>query len=923
VSDVGLPSGTVTFLFTDLAVSTRLWEQEPDAMRAAMARHDELLRAAIELHGGFVVKGRGDGVHAAFSTADSAVLAAVDCQLAMDAETWALSEPLRVRIGIHTGVAELRDGDYFGSAVNRAARLEGIAHGGQIVCSQATADLARDALPEGIELLDLGEHRLRDLSRPERVFQVNADRLEARFAPLQSLDAFPGNLPLQLSSFVGREEELRRVAKALEASRVVTLTGVGGVGKTRLATQVAAEVLPAFPDGAWLCELAAAGDGEAMVELIAATLGVVQRPGVTREESIVEYLRPKELLVVLDNCEHVLAAAGELVEELLRACSWVRVIATSREGLAIDGEQLWPLRSLAVPRPNEAVDRSAVATSAAVRLFVDRATAARPDFRLDDTNTPAVVEICRRLDGVPLAIELAAARVVSMTPGDIAGLLDERFRLLSGGRRNTVERHQTLRATVEWSFSLLDDTERAVFDRLGVFSGTFDAEAAVAVASGDGIDAWDARDALASLVAKSMVVVDETAHDVTRYDLLETMRQYALERLSVDGDVDAARRRHAEHYAAVAEAMGPALMGPDELSWRPRFRAALDNLRAAFTCALDSPGTADAELAVRIVAALADQAPHDQAAGIGAWAERAVEAAERSTPGRRTAVLGAAASSATYKADIELQISYGDRALRDGIPPDCPAPAPAIMFRSLAADDDRLEQLVADAAELEAIGAPAYNLTHTLAAEALRAYQFDQHERAQAAATRAVAWARVVANPTGLAASLSIYAMAFAEEDSTVALAAAQESIALTRAGASNGVYSLALGVAARLLAEHDRAAALGYLRDVLTFFLDIGNPLDLDIAVFSGTHVLAQLGESEVAAVFFGIWSSSLALTHPYLAVPVPDVLPIAELQAALGDGAYDAAAARGTAFTLDAAVEYVRLEVDRLLAAENGTAG
>ncbi len=363
----------------------------------------------------------------------------------------------------------------------------------------------------------------------------------------------------------------------------MTLTGTGGVGKTRLAVQVAAEALPRFRDGVWLCELAVASDGETMAQVVAANLRVSQGPGLSLEASISDYLRAKELLLVLDNCEQLLGPVSVFAENVLRECPRVRILATSREGLAVDGEHVWPLRSLPLP------DASGVgiATNDAVRLFVERAEAARASFGFDPSNEGAVGEICRRLDGIPLAIELAAARVVSMSPSEIRGLLDERFRLLTGGRRSAVERHQTLRATVDWSYSLLGERERAVFDRLGVFAGSFDAQAAQAVVVGDGVEAWDVLDALTELVAKSMVVAEETAEGTTRYQMLETLGQYARERLDEHGDTDRWRRRHAEHFAAWAEDAGPGLVSRDELTWRTRENVELDNLRAAVTWALD------------------------------------------------------------------------------------------------------------------------------------------------------------------------------------------------------------------------------------------------------------------------------------------------------------------------------------------------
>jgi predicted ATPase len=529
-------------------------------MKTALARHDRLVRDAIESHRGYVVKTTGDGFHAAFGSARDALGAAVEAQLALATEPWAVTGPLRVRMGVHSGEAEYREGDYYGTALNRAARIMSAGHGGQVLVSRATVELVGDALPEGIELIDVGEHRLRDLGRAEALFQVGHADLPRSFPPLRSLDVCPGNLPLPFTSFVGREEEMTRIAAMLRQARLVTLTGVGGVGKTRLALQVAAELVSEYRDGAWLCELASAADSDALVQVAAAALNVQPHATLPLEQRIREAFQEREAIIVLDNCEHLLQRASSFAGGLVRACPGVRVIATSREPLDVDGERIVRVRSLPVPENNTRSD--------ATVLFVERARGVDPEFAVDETSEPTIAEICRRLDGIPLAIELAAARVVTMTPEEIAQLLDERFRLLTGGRRTAVERHQTLRATVDWSYSLLSETERVVFDRLGVFPSSFDIEAACAVASGDGVDEWDVRDALRSLVTKSMVGTASGLRGTTRYQLLETMRQYARERLEEAGDADTRRRAHAAYFVRFVEKVADAYRTGEDLHAR-------------------------------------------------------------------------------------------------------------------------------------------------------------------------------------------------------------------------------------------------------------------------------------------------------------------------------------------------------------------
>jgi predicted ATPase/class 3 adenylate cyclase len=651
-----LPSGTVTFLFTDLEGSTRLWEEYPDAMRDALARHNELLREAIEGHSGYVVKTTGDGFHAAFAAADAGVSAAVAAQRALAAATWGDTGTLRVRMGLHTGVASLRDGDYFGSSLNRAARLMCVAHGGQVVCSQATTDLAREVLTEGVDFVDLGEHRLRDLSRAEHVFQVCAPGLVGEFAPLASLDAFPGNMPLQMSSFIGREREIDQTAAALSEARVVTLTGVGGVGKTRLALQVAAEELPRFREGAWLIELAPVRDPDDVVDAVAAVLGVTARAGQTLVEALVEFLGTKQLLLVVDNCEHVLGPVADLVENIGRSCPGVFVLATSREGLAIVGERIQAVPSLASPTADAEFD--AVAASDAVQLFLDRAHAADGAFALGPGNAASVARVCRRLDGVPLAIELAAARVSLMSPAELASALDHRFEVLAGGRRGAVKQQQTLRATIDWSYDLLDESQQRLLARLSVFAGGATRKAAEAVCAGAPMEARAVFGVLGELVARSLVVAERGGLD-TRYRLLETIREYSEERLVEHGETDALRDRHARYYTDYAWHCSEGLRGPEQIECGARMTADSENILAAFAHAVD---TNNLDLAVRF---LESTPPLNQQPGYQLLlpVDSVLAAAGAEQHPGYPLVLMAAASAADRRGEATLAREYGDAAL--------------------------------------------------------------------------------------------------------------------------------------------------------------------------------------------------------------------------------------------------------------------
>jgi predicted ATPase/class 3 adenylate cyclase len=592
-----LPSGTVTFLLTDLEGSTRLWEQDPEAMKVAMIRHDELLEKAIAANQGEVFSRMGDGMAAVFATARDAIAAAAAIQRALLDEPWHTAKPLRARIGLHTDEAVIvDDGGYASLPINRCSRLMTAAHGGQVVLSGATEVLVRDQLPEGMTLIDLGEHRLRDLGRPTRVFQLIREGADEEFPPLRSLDAFPGNLPVQVSSFIGRKAEVARVISAVGESRVVTITGVGGVGKTRLALQVAADLLPRYRDGAWLVELAPVRDPEGVVEAIAAVFNLTNRGGPSLEDSLIEMLAQKQLLLVLDNCEHLLGAVARLVTRIERACRGVTVLATSREGMAIDGEQLIALPPLATGEPDEDLER--LMNTDAVSLFVERARYVKADFMLTQGNARAVVEVCQRLDGVPLAIELAAARVIALSPAELVQRLNRRFSVLAGGRRGAVERHATLRAAIDWSYELLDTAEQRLLVRMAVFTGGCALEAIEEICSGDPVEREAVMDLVAGLVARSLVVAEDDGSG-TRYRLLETIRQYGEERLAEWGETGAVLMRHARYYAALSARTAERFYGPEQIVWARQVNRERDNIRAALANAID---VGDAAVAVQLVA---------------------------------------------------------------------------------------------------------------------------------------------------------------------------------------------------------------------------------------------------------------------------------------------------------------------------------
>lgn len=530
-----------------------------------------------------VFKTAGDAFCTVFLTVSEALTAAAAAQCALQDEAWSIIPPIRVRMAVHAGTAELRGNDYFGGALNRVARLISIGHGGQTLVSAAAYELVRDVLPSKIALRAMGEHRLRDLSRPETVFALLHQDLPAEFPPLRSLDnpELPNNLPQQVTSFIGREREVAALKTLLQSSRLVTLTGSGGSGKSRLSLQVAADLLDSFPDGAWLVELAPLADPALIPQTVAGALGVREEPARTVTQTLVDYLKPKSLLLILDNCEHVLDDAANLCDAILRSCPNICIIASSREALGIGGESTFPVPSLSLPDAERLQTPQSLSQFEAVRLFIERATAVVPDFAVTSQNAPALASVCHRLDGIPLAIELAAARVRSMTVEELETRLSNRFRLLTGGSRTALPRQQTLRALIDWSYDLLDEKQKALLCALSVFAGGWTLAAAEAVcASPDSLDDWEVLDVLTALSDKSLVVA-EAREGATRYRLLETVRQYGRDRLAENRTAGPVRTRHRHYFLALAEEANPNLRGPAQKRWMDILECEHDNLRAA------------------------------------------------------------------------------------------------------------------------------------------------------------------------------------------------------------------------------------------------------------------------------------------------------------------------------------------------------
>lgn len=572
-------------------------------MKGAVRRHGEILQAAIDAHDGNVFKTVGDAFCAAFHNVADAIAAALDAQRRLEAEDWSGVDGLKVRMAIHTGHTDERDGDYFGPAVNRVARLLAIGHGGQVLVSGASADLSQGELPPRAALRDLGEHRLKDLTHPEQVYQLVAPGLASDFPPLRSLEALPNNLPLQITSFVGRDVDILTVSELLAKHRLVTLVGAGGVGKTRLALQVGADLLDRYEDGVWLVELAPLSDNDLIPSTVASIFHVSEAANKTMTEAIVHALKARRALIVFDNCEHVVEPAARLIDAVLRSCPNIRIIATTRQGLGIAGEAVHRVASLAVPESSGRLTAEEAMRHGAIALFVERAIAATESFRLSDENAAVVARLCNRLDGIALAIELAAPRLKALSLEQLEARLSERFRILTGGSRTALPRQQTMRALVDWSYDLLTDDEKTLFRRVAVFAGGWSLDAASAICSDEKIEEWAVLDLLQSLVDKSMVVAKLSGSE-QRYRLLESTRQYAHELLEKSGELEPMQVRHATWFLEFAQQAESVRDSTPTKAWLNAVDPELDNLRAALDWALADKH--DVELGAALAASMGE-----------------------------------------------------------------------------------------------------------------------------------------------------------------------------------------------------------------------------------------------------------------------------------------------------------------------------
>ena len=940
-----LPTGTVTFLFTDIEGSTRLLQQLGDRYADVLAEHQRLLRAAFQENGGREVDTQGDAFFYAFDRARDSVLEATNAQKAINGHSWPDGVSLRVRMGLHTGEPIRTEAGYVGMDVHRSARICSAGHGGQILLSQATRVLVENDLPEGVNLRDLGEHRLKDLQHPEQVFQLVTSDLPTDFPSLKSLDTLPNNLPRQLTSFIGREREIEEVKNLLSTTYLLTLTGSGGCGKTRLGTQVLADLLEEFPDGVWVVELAALSDPALITQEVASILGVREESGAllmdergqeepTSQSSpllsrLTDYLQSKQLLLMLDNCEHLIEACSTLSDALLHSCPNLKILVASREALGIGGESTFRVPSLSLPDPKSLPPVANLTMFESVRLFIDRAIAGVSTFRVTDDNAPSVAQICHRLDGIPLAIELAAARVKVLSVEQITKRLDDRFRLLTGGSRTALPRQQTLRAMIDWSYNHLSEKESVLFNRLSVFMGGWMLEAVEAVCSDGRIEEYEVLDILTSLVDKSLIVAEERKGE-QRYSLLETVRQYGRDKLLESGEGEGLRDRHLDWFLGLAEKSEPELEGPDQVEWLDRLELEHDNLRAALEWSLGSEGKQgglpSAERGLRLAGALGRfWAMHGYYNEGYRWLNEALAKSTKSASSSAEDFekIKSTQAKALYWAGMMLygKSDYGraealykeSLALYQELEDKGGIGYSLILLGIISwrqGDFVRGRELIEEGlstfrevGDKQGIAFSLFLLGHNVSEQG-------DHERALALIEEGLALNRELGNTSGIMRSLgNLGRVVWRQGDQKRAKELCEEGLSLSRELGTKRFTAQILHILGLVaLGQDDPDQATGLLKESLILYRDLGikHFIAQCLAGFAGVAVVQGGPERSVRLLGAaeGIREAIGASLTPAEQVEVDDYL--AAVRAELDEKAFTAAWAQGRAMSLEEAVEY-----------------
>jgi predicted ATPase/DNA-binding SARP family transcriptional activator len=902
-----------SFVFTDVERSTRMLQAlgEPERYAEVMQEQRRLIRDVFDARGSRYVLCVGEELFVAFDSATAAVRAALDAQLALRGHDWGEAGEVRVRMGVHTGETTILGGEYVGLSVHLASRICDAAHGGQVLISQASADLLDAAAIAPGGLVEAGSHLLKDFDEPVRLHQLVHPDLRRDFPPLRTLSAMPHNLPPRLTSLVGRDSDVAEIASLVEGARLVTLTGVGGVGKTRLALEVGARVLPLYPDGVWLCELAPVTTLDGIVTAISEAIGV-QGPSVMASspprEMLVAALQQRRTLVVLDNCEHVLEPVAGLIDEILRECPQADVLATSREGIGVRGEQIVPVRSLRVPAPGEAL--SGAADASAVKLFVERTRAVRRDFELGSHNAGAVVDICRRLDGIPLAIELAAARTSSMGPLEIAARVDKAFRFLRSGERTAVERHRTLRGAIDWSYALLTPDEQRLFERLSVFTGGFTLEAVEQVCVRE-LDI-DAADGLDSLVAKHLVSVDLSA-DKARCSMLETIRQYARDKLSASGDEWAVCDAHGDYLLSYIHSIEQNL-SPQELVLSLDFRGEVPNVRAAFDWAVAS---GNIDRAIRLVAFVGWFVQSNLPSAMSEWIHRAIELPGIESHDRGPVCLGLAAYLYWGQSEFERAHELADRALALAPRPDderrivaLSAKAAVLMFEGRGEEAERvMDELIALESQDPTSGA-LWRVNRALVA----GYGGDR--------ARALALLEEAKPYVGVSAIIrDQFAYALAETldeklDPDAVIAAAERAHAGAVASSNTMVANLSLLRAASVRGRYrDPVASLREYARIIDGWRLGGNHSQQWLTLLNLAELFARVGSDEAALVVLGANDARGATTGVYGEQEARLELLEREIRGRLGPARAAAAHDEGTDMLLADVVRFALDQIDASL--------